>query len=103
VATHFARGRMTIECGHRINHHIVNQKKHKITAEQWGSKIISINWKYILQPLQQRNNELHGTSPEQTKAFRQRSMIEEIQYIQSGVYKIYHLAYSVSLTTQTKN
>jgi hypothetical protein len=59
---HLARGRMTIEWGHSINQHLANQDKYKINAEQWGAKILSINWKYILQIWQQRNTEVHGTT-----------------------------------------
>jgi hypothetical protein len=85
---HFVRGRMTIEWCHHINIHLANQTKHKITAEQWGSSILTINWKYILQLWDQRNSELHGTSPEITEVSRRKSMIEEIQYIQSGLLNV---------------
>jgi hypothetical protein len=60
-----------------------------------GSENIQINWKYILQLWQQRNGEVHGTSPEQTEQSRQRSMIEEIQYIQSGLQHIPFDIYSL--------
>jgi hypothetical protein len=85
---HFLRGRMTIEWGHQINQHISTQPQHNITAEQWGAKLIAINWKYILKLWQQRNEEIHGTSIEQTEQSRQRLMIEEIQYIKSGLQNI---------------
>jgi hypothetical protein len=92
---HFARGQMNIEWGYYINNHIANRTQYKITAEQWGAKIFQINWKYILQLRQQRNGEVHGTSPEQTEQFRQRSMIKEIQYIQSGLKHIPFEIYSL--------
>jgi hypothetical protein len=84
---HFARGWMTIEWGYQLNWHS-KQAIHKINAEQWGASILVINWKYILKIWNQRNDEVHGTSPEQTERFRQKSMIEEIQYIQSGRHNI---------------
>jgi hypothetical protein len=85
---HFARGRMAIEWGHRINRHISTQSTHKMNAEQWGTKILQINWKYILKLWQTRNEETNGISPEQTEKSRELSLIEEFQYIQSGLQHI---------------
>jgi hypothetical protein len=85
---HFMRGHMTIKWGHLISQHISTQPQHKIAAKKWGAKPIAINWKYILQLWQQRSEELHGISTEQTEQSHQWSMIEEIQYIESGLQNI---------------
>jgi hypothetical protein len=68
---HFMRGHMTIKWGHLISQHISTQPQHKIAAKKWGAKPIAINWKYILQLWQQRSEELHGISTEQTEQSHQ--------------------------------
>jgi hypothetical protein len=46
---HFVRGRMVIEWGNLINNHIATQRQNSSNTENWGTKLLSINWKYILE------------------------------------------------------
>jgi hypothetical protein len=57
---HFVRVRMLIEQGNLINSHLSKQSRYSFNAEHWGSKVMSINWKYILQLWDVRNKELKG-------------------------------------------
>jgi hypothetical protein len=63
----FARGRIAIEWGNAINEHLARQTWYSFNAEHWGSKILSINWKYILQLWMIRNTEVHGNTAEKTE------------------------------------
>jgi hypothetical protein len=80
---HYVRGRMTIEWGNLINKHLAMQKKYKFNAEQWGMKLMSINWKYILQLWETRNKEVNGDTPSKVESIRRQNMINEILHIQA--------------------
>jgi hypothetical protein len=80
---HFARGRMVIEWGTMINDHLATQCQYNFNAEHWGSKLLSINWKYILELWELRNKELHGEAPEKAVSIRRQQMIDEILHIQN--------------------
>jgi hypothetical protein len=74
---------MTIEWGNLINIHLAKQKKYKFNTEQWGMKLMSINWKYILQLLETRNKEVNGDTPSKAESIRRQNMINEILHIQT--------------------
>jgi hypothetical protein len=76
------RGKMFIAWGTLINKHLSNQKKYTFDAEHWGTTIMTINWKYILQLWEVRNKEAKGETPEKAESIRRRAMIEEIKQIQ---------------------
>jgi ribonuclease HI len=80
---HFTRGRVIIEWGNLINKHVAKQKKYTFNAEQWGTRLISIHWKYILKIWEVRNNEVNGETLVQSNIIRRQNMIEEIIHIQS--------------------
>jgi hypothetical protein len=61
-----------------------------ITAEQWGSELLYINWKHILKIWRERCDDLHGRSPEQIEAFKKRRQLEEMQHIQKNNTNLEH-------------
>ena len=62
---HFVRGRITIEWGEIINLHLQLNQITNYTAEQWGSKILAINWTFILQIWSLHNEETLGKAKEE--------------------------------------
>jgi hypothetical protein len=80
---HFVRGRMAIEWGNAINDHLARQTQYSFSAETWGNKILSINWKYILQLWTIRNKEVKGDSLERSRYIRRQEIIQEELYIQN--------------------
>ena len=64
---HFMRGRITMQWGDLINHHLKDNKiqPEEMDAEQWGMKLININYKHVLELWDLRNVEVFGTTPEQ--------------------------------------
>jgi hypothetical protein len=79
---HFIRGRMLIEWGNMINDHLSTQRRYNFNAEHWGSKVLAINWKFILELWDLRNKEVHGDTPETAAFIRRQNMINEIKHIQ---------------------
>jgi hypothetical protein len=69
--------------GNIINEHLSKQSRYSFNAEHWGVKILSINWKYIIQLWSVRNTEVHGDTKEKTEYIKRQEMIQEILYIQS--------------------
>jgi hypothetical protein len=53
---HFVRGRIPIQWGQMINDHQEKYHTHTMTAEQWGSRLLSIDWEYVLKLCEGRNN-----------------------------------------------
>jgi hypothetical protein len=80
---HFVRGQIIIAWGSIINNHLATQKTHKFNAEQWGTNLLSINWKYILQLWEARNQETHGDTPKKSEVIKRQNMIDEVLHIQS--------------------
>jgi hypothetical protein len=80
---HFAQGRIIIEWGNFINKHLATQKKYTFNAEQWGTKLLSINWKYILQLWDVQNLEVHGETSKKSKVIKRQNKIDEVLHIQS--------------------
>jgi hypothetical protein len=78
---HFVRGWIAIEWGNIINHHPATKPHIHINAEDWGTKLLAINWKYILELWAVRNNKVKGTTPDEQNCFRT-DTISEIQYLQ---------------------
>jgi hypothetical protein len=62
---HFIQGRLAIEWGNIINNHISNKPTIKQNAEDWGTKLLKINWKYILELWNVRNDEVKGSNLEE--------------------------------------
>ena len=64
---HFMRGRITMQWGDLINHHLKDSKiqPEEMDAEQWGTKLININFKYVLELWDLRNEEVFGKTPKQ--------------------------------------
>jgi hypothetical protein len=67
-----------------IINHLSQQQRYLFTAEHWGIKILSINWKYIIQVWLRRNTEVNGATPEQVDHKKRQQMIDEIIYIQNN-------------------
>jgi hypothetical protein len=85
---------MAIEWGNIINKHITTKPTININAEDWGYKLLAINWKYILELWTLHNEEVKGSTPEeQNSSFRQ-DTISEIQYLQA---KYSELPFDLSL------
>jgi hypothetical protein len=79
---HFVQGRMAIEWGNIINQHIASKPTIKHNAEFWGTKLLKINWKYILELWDTQNDEVKGSNQEEQNSNLRRDMIEEIIYLQ---------------------
>ena len=81
---HFVRGRITIKWGELINQHLRDQKiqPEEMDAEKWGMKLININFKYLLEMWELRNQEVFGTTPEQIEKNKVIQCLEEVKYIQ---------------------
>jgi hypothetical protein len=92
MAPFFVRGSLTIEWGNLINNHLPQQQCYSFTAEYWGMKIMSINWKYVLKLWSMRNAEVTGETTEQTKVIRQQQMIDEVIHIQNTNLHLQHMA-----------
>jgi hypothetical protein len=78
---HFVRGRVSIDWGAIINVHLQTNKITNITAEQWGSKMLAINWKFILQIWSIRNEETLGKTNEDVLNKRRAKVLVELQHI----------------------
>jgi hypothetical protein len=76
---------MVIEWGNLINNHSTKKNNPSANAEQWGAKLLSINWNYILELWKIRNLEVHGDTPEKTETIHHTPMIREIIRIQSSL------------------
>jgi hypothetical protein len=89
---HFVRGRITIEWGNLISNHFSQQQRYPFTAEYWGSKIMSINWKYIFQLWSLCNTEVNGETSEKTESIKRQHTINEILHIQNTHSHLPHSA-----------
>jgi hypothetical protein len=79
---HFVQGRMAIKWGNIINQHIATKSTINHNAEDWGTKLLKINWRFILVLWDIRNKEVKGSnSEEQTLNLRQ-DLIDEVIYLQ---------------------
>jgi hypothetical protein len=67
-----------------INNHLSTQRQYTFNAKQWGSKVLSINWKYILELWELRNKDVHGDTPEKAETIKQTHIIDEIIHIQGS-------------------
>jgi hypothetical protein len=79
---HFVQGRMVIEWGNIINQQISTRPTIKHNAEDWGTKIIKIPWKYILKLWDTRNDKVKGSTQEEKNTNLRRDMIDEIIYLE---------------------
>jgi hypothetical protein len=81
---HFVRGRIAIEWGALINRQLKEKKipSEEMDAETWGAKMISINWKYVLEMWKLRNDEEHGTDAETIEKKKKERLMAEILHLQ---------------------
>jgi hypothetical protein len=77
----FVRGRISMEWGEIINTHIQIENITDETAEKWGTKLININWKYILQMWNLRNEDTIGKTLEEKTLKKKRKVLNELQHI----------------------
>ena len=80
---HFIRGRLTIEWGNIINSHLEVRNIKQYNAEKWGTKLLEINWKYILKIWRQRCEDLHGATKDEKDRLKKEKLLQEIEHIQS--------------------
>jgi hypothetical protein len=80
---HFVRGQVARKWSGIIADHIEEQEL-KGTSKQWCVQLIRTNWKNVLKLWAQRNEDIHGTTPEQKEIKKKNSMIEELQGIQQN-------------------
>ena len=78
---HFIRGRISIEWGKCIQDHIQQFEITGITADEWGSTLLSINWKNILTIWKARNAKEHGNTTEEQEEINCKNCIQEIENI----------------------
>jgi hypothetical protein len=79
----FVWGRIVITWGEIINNHLEANEIQSITAEEWGTKLIQINWQYIPQLWAAHNEAVHGSTNEDQNKKKKYDMMEELRYIQS--------------------
>jgi hypothetical protein len=81
---HFVKGRLTKEWASFINHEMTRKKidTKYYSAEKWGSDIISINWKYVLELWQARNADEHGTDQKEQHEKAKEKLLAEVNWIQ---------------------
>jgi hypothetical protein len=72
-----------ITWGEIINNHLEANEIQSITAEEWGTKLIQINWQYIPQLWAAHNEAVHGSTNEDQNKKKKYDMMEELRYIQS--------------------
>lgn len=77
----FIRGRITMEFGYLINRHLHTSNDTSTTAEEWATKLILINFKFILKIWEQRKREEHGCNPTDIKSKKKLRFLEEIRHI----------------------
>jgi hypothetical protein len=58
----FIRGRITMSWSEIINNHLEERKIKNINAEQWGTDLLSINWRFVIRMWNQRNQEVLGST-----------------------------------------
>jgi hypothetical protein len=80
---HFIRGRIPIQWGQVINDHRVLYNHHMLTAEQWGAKLLNINWQHILEIWNIRNLTQHGADKQEAEQKQRMKMLQELKFIQS--------------------
>ena len=80
---HFIRGRISISWGDYINKALANTNN-SFNTELWGSKIVSINFKYILSLWDHRCKEEHGCNAHDIETKLKDKLINEIQHIQKN-------------------
>ena len=78
---YFIRGRVSMDWGAIINVHLQTNKITNVTAEQWGSKMLAINWTFILQIWSLRNEETLGKTNEDVLNKRRAKVLVELQHI----------------------
>ena len=78
---HFVRGRVSMDWGAIINSHLMINKISNITAEEWGTKMLTINWAYFLEIWSLRNEETLGKSKEEVLNKRKAKVLVELKHI----------------------
>jgi hypothetical protein len=73
----FMRGRISITWSEIINNHLEANEIKSITADQWGTKLVNINWMYIQQIWKARNKVVHGLTKEHQHKKKKYDMMEE--------------------------
>ena len=76
---HFVRGRLSITWGILINETITKQD---FDAEKWGTKIIDINFKYLILLWEHRCLIEHGTTDEEQESKLKTKLLNEIMHMQ---------------------
>jgi hypothetical protein len=76
---HFVRGRISITWGNLINDTITKQE---FDAEKWGTKIIDINFKYLLLFWEHRCLNEHGTTGDEQESKLKTKLLNEIMHMQ---------------------
>lgn len=89
---HFIKGRITKERASFINHEMTTKKVDTkyYNAEKWGTDIISINWKFVLELWKLRNWDTHSDLQvlvEQTAKAKEK-LLSEATWIQDQHVKI---------------
>ena len=77
----FIRGRITMEFGYLINRHLHTSNDTSTTAEEWATKLILINFRFILKIWEQRKREEHGCNPTDIESKKKLHFLEEIRHI----------------------
>jgi hypothetical protein len=79
---HFVWDRLAIEWGNVINLYLSSKPTIQQNAEDWGTKLLKINWTYILELWAICNNEVKGSTPKEQNYNLRLDMTNEILYLQ---------------------
>jgi hypothetical protein len=85
---HFIRGRLSLKWERIIKSHLQRNGISNITAEQWGSDLLQINWEHIIELWLQGNIEVHESSEAEQTERRKNSSMKSKPYNNS--VQIYH-------------
>jgi hypothetical protein len=79
---HFIQGRMSMTWGELIKRQLEIRSIKNQKAEQWGTDLISIHWKNILNMWNQRSIEVSGSTEEEKQERRKRILNQSKKTIQ---------------------
>ena len=78
---HFVRGRISLTWGAIVNDLLIKQQ---FDTEAWGTKIIDINFKYLLLFWEHLCNNEHGTTKEEQESKLKTKLLNEISHMQQS-------------------
>jgi hypothetical protein len=73
---------MATEWGNIINQHIASKANINHYVEDWGTKLLKINWKDVLELWELRNDKVKGSTTEEQNSNLRHAMIDKVIHLQ---------------------